>query len=138
MLKELQIRDFALIEHLELSFYSGFSVLTGETGAGKSIIIDALGLLLGQRASTEMIRTGASSCVIQGVFSLNDRDAVELIHEWGIDFDDELVITREVSSQGRNKCRINGKLVSVSQLSQLGPYLVEIVGQHDSQSLLNP
>lgn len=138
MLRELSIRNFALIEQLELSFYSGFSVLTGETGAGKSIIIDALGLLLGRRASTEMIRTGAESCVIQGVFAVHDEEALGLLQEWGIDAEEELVITREVSNNGRNRCRLNGKLVSVSQLSELGPYLAEIVGQHDSRSLLNP
>ena len=138
MLRELSIRNFALIEQLELSFYSGFSVLTGETGAGKSIIIDALGLLLGRRASTEMIRTGAESCVIQGVFAVHDEEALGLLQEWGIDAEEELVITREVSNNGRNRCRLNGKLVSVSQLSELGAYLAEIVGQHDSRSLLNP
>ncbi len=138
MLRELSIQNFALIEQLELSFYSGFSVLTGETGAGKSIIIDALGLLLGRRASAEMIRTGANSCTIQGVFAVHDDDVVQLLKEWGIDFDEEVVITREVSNHGRNRCRLNGKLVSVSQLAEFGSYLAEIVGQHDSRSLLNP
>lgn len=138
MLREIAIRNFALIEDLELSFYSGFSVLTGETGAGKSIIIDALGLLLGRRASTDMIRTGADACTVEGVFSVPNAEARGLIQEWGIEAGDELVITREVSAAGRNRCRINGRLVSVSQLAQLGPHLVEIVGQHDSQSLLDP
>ncbi|HHT72738.1 MAG TPA: DNA repair protein RecN [Firmicutes bacterium] len=138
MLREIAIHNFALVEELELSFYSGFSVLTGETGAGKSIIIDALGLLLGKRASTEMIRTGAESCTVQGVFAVHDEEASELLKEWGIPADDEVVISREVSANGRNRCRINGKLVSVSQLAQLGPCLAEIVGQHDSQSLLDP
>lgn len=138
MLRELSISNFALIEELELSFYSGFSVLTGETGAGKSIIIDALGLLLGRRASTDMIRTGAESCTVQGAFAVEDAKLLALLDEWGIACDEEIVITREVSTSGRNRCRVNGKLVSVSQLAQLGPHLVEIVGQHDSQSLLDP
>lgn len=137
MLRELQIRDFALIEELELSFYSGFSVLSGETGAGKSIIIDALSLLLGARASIEMIRTGAESTVVSGSFSHNESSR-RLIKEWGILADEELLITREINANGRNKCWINGRMVTVGQLAELGPFLVDIVGQHDSQSLLNP
>jgi len=137
VLRELQIRDFALIEELELSFYSGFSVLSGETGAGKSIIIDALSLLLGARASIEMIRTGAESTVVSGSFSHNESSR-RLIKEWGILADEELLITREINANGRNKCWINGRMVTVGQLAELGPFLVDIVGQHDSQSLLNP
>jgi len=137
VLKELQIRNFALIEELELSFYSGFSVLSGETGAGKSIIIDALGLLLGARASAEMIRTGAESTRISGSFSHNSGSK-RLMSEWGLPEDEDLIITREINASGRNKCWINGGLATVGQLEQLGSCLVDIVGQHDSQSLLNP
>ena len=138
MLKELQIRNFALIEELKLSFYSGFSVLSGETGAGKSIIIDALGLLLGDRASLEMIRTGAESTLVSGSFVPNSN-VERLLGEWGmLDDGDELVLSREINTSGRNKCWINGRLATVSQLAQLGPHLVDVVGQHDSQSLLNP
>lgn len=137
MLNELQIQNFALIESLELSFYSGFSVLSGETGAGKSIIIDALGLLLGARASAEMIRTGAESTRISGRFSHN-TSSKGLVAEWGMPEEDDLVITREINASGRNKCWINGQLATVGQLEQLGSCLVDIVGQHDSQSLLNP
>jgi len=137
VLNELQIRNFALIEELELSFYSGFSVLSGETGAGKSIIIDALGLLLGARASLEMIRTGAESTRICGSFSHN-AISQGLLTEWGMLDGEELIIAREINSSGRNKCWINGQLATVGQLAELGPYLVDIVGQHDSQSLLNP
>lgn len=137
MLKELQIRNFALIEELELSFYSGFSVLSGETGAGKSIIIDALSLILGARASVEMIRTGAQETLVSGSFTLNPR-ARALLEEWGMLDGEELIITRELSASGRSKCWINGRLATVSQLAQLGPLLVDVVGQHDSQSLLDP
>lgn len=137
MLNELQIRNFALIEELELSFYSGFSVLSGETGAGKSIIIDALSLLLGARASAEMIRTGAVSTRVSGSFTHNTTSK-RLVIDWGMDQDEELVITREINVNGRNKCWINGHLATVGQLAELGPYLVDIVGQHDSQSLLEP
>ena len=137
MLNELQIHNFALIEELELSFYSGFSVLSGETGAGKSIIIDALSLLLGARASAEMIRTGAENTRVSGSFSHNVTSR-RLVTEWGMLEGDELIITREINLSGRNKCWINGRLATVSQLAELGPCLVDIVGQHDSQSLLDP
>ena len=137
MLKELHIRNFALIEQLELSFYSGFSVLTGETGAGKSIIIDALGLLIGGRASSEMIRSGADSAEVEGSFLVPPAVRSQLEH-WGIDVDEELVISREIYRNGRNKCRLNGRLATVTQLGEIGPHLVEIVGQHDSQSLMDP
>jgi len=136
MLKELQIRDFALIEQVHLSFYEGFSVLTGETGAGKSIIIDALSLLLGARASLEMIRTGCERAVVEGVFSI-PQPVCPLLAEWGIGTDSELIITREIHRSGRNRCWLNGSLVTVNQLSQLGRALVDILGQHDHQSLLD-
>jgi DNA repair protein RecN (Recombination protein N) len=137
VLRELHIRNFALIEQLELSFYSGFSVLTGETGAGKSIIIDALGLLIGGRASSEMIRTGADSAEVEGSFLVPHIIRPQL-GQWGVEVDDELIISREIYRNGRNKCRLNGRLATVGQLSEIGPYLVEIVGQHDSQNLMNP
>lgn len=137
MLKELQIKNFALIDTLELSFYTGFSVLSGETGAGKSIIIDALSLLLGARASLEMIRTGAKTTEVIGSFSLN-QDVEELLQHWGMLEEEDLIIAREININGRNKCWINGRLATVGQLAELGPFLVDIVGQHDSQSLLNP
>ncbi|MGB4141651.1 MAG: AAA family ATPase, partial [Limnochordia bacterium] len=136
MLKELQIRDFALIEQVHLSFYEGFSVLTGETGAGKSIIIDALSVLLGARASLEMIRTGCERAVVEGVFSI-PQPVCPLLAEWGIGIDSELIITREIHRSGRNRCWLNGSLVTVNQLSQLGRALVDILGQHDHQSLLD-
>ncbi|HHY15673.1 MAG TPA: DNA repair protein RecN [Firmicutes bacterium] len=137
MLIELQIRDFALIERLDLSFYKGFSVLTGETGAGKSIIVDALGLLLGDRASLEMIRSGAQSTEVSGSFTLN-APAAKLLEEWGMLEGEELIIARELNLNGRNKCWINGRLATVGQLAQLGPHLVDIIGQYDSQRLLHP
>lgn len=137
MLNELQIHNFALIDELELSFYSGFSVLSGETGAGKSIIIDALSLLLGARASSEMIRTGAKSTRVSGSFSHNETSR-RLVTEWGMLEGDELILIREINLSGRNKCWINGRLATVGQLAELGSCLVDIVGQHDSQSLLDP
>lgn len=140
MLIELQIRDFALIERLDLSFYKGFSVLTGgKRGGGKSIIVDALGLLLGgDRASLEMIRSGAQSTEVSGSFTLN-APAAKLLEEWGMLEGEELIIARELNLNGRNKCWINGRLATVGQLAQLGPpHLVDIIGQYDSQRLLHP
>lgn len=136
MLKDLQISGFALIEKVELSFYSGFSVLTGETGAGKSIIIDALSLLLGARASVEMIRTGSESALIEGLFDLPET-VYPILEQWGFDLTDELLITREVYRNGRNKCRINGNLVTVGQLVQIGQHLVDILGQLDHENILD-
>lgn len=134
MLKELHITGFALIEELQLSFYSGFSVLTGETGAGKSIIIDALSLLLGERASTEMIRTGHDFARVEGVFSVTSS-AKQVLEGWGFSLDDEILLEREIHHNGRSKCRINGQIVLVSQLAELAPYLVNILGQNDNQYL---
>ncbi len=142
MLKELQIRDFALIEHLQLTFQNGFSVLTGETGAGKSIIIDALGLLLGARASTEMIRTGCETAIVEGSFSCSEA-AAQMLVDWGFaaetggDAAADVIIAREVNDAGRSRCRVNGRMVSVGQLAELGPLLVDILGQHHQQALLN-
>lgn len=135
MLKELQISGFALIEKLHLSFYSGLSVLTGETGAGKSIIIDALSLLLGARASSEMIRTGSDRAVVEGLFQLTPGAHI-LLQEWGMESEDDIIIVREIHRNGRNRCRINGHLANVTQLSDMAPHLVDILGQHDNQSLL--
>jgi len=136
LLKELQISDFALIDRVQLSFNPGLNVLTGETGAGKSIIIDALSLLLGARASVEMIRTGCERAVIEGAF-IPVPAAQELLHSWGMDCDEDLIIAREIYRNGRNRCRINGHLATVNQLGQLGSLLVDILGQHDQQSLLH-
>lgn len=137
MLNELQISNFALIKELELSFFSGFSVLSGETGAGKSIIIDALSLLLGSRASQEMIRSGAENARVSGSFSHNETSR-ELVDGWGMLQGEELIITREINANGRSKCWINGCLATVGQLFKLGVHLVDVVGQHHSQSLLDP
>lgn len=136
MLKELQITGFALIEKLQLSFYSGFNVLTGETGAGKSIIVDALSLLLGARASSEMIRTGTECATVEGVFD-SPKSAILLLEQWGIEVEEDLVVAREIHLGGRNKCWINGRLATVNQLLVLGRHLVDILGQNDNQNLLD-
>lgn len=139
MLLELSIQNIALIERLQLRFGPGLSALTGETGAGKSIILDALGLLLGNRASSEMIRRGADVAFVEGLFSLeraHDEIAV-MLSAWGIPFEERhLVVVRELHVSGRTTCRLNGRIVTVQMLRQLGHHLVQQQGQHDHQGLL--
>ncbi len=139
MLSHLIIRNFAIIEHLEIPFHPGFTVLTGETGAGKSIIIDALNLLLGGRASTEVIRTDEDEAVVEGVFEPTGPAAAEvsaLLDARGIEFDGQLIIRRIVSRSGRNKVFINGSLSTVATLGELTRDLVDISGQHEHYSLV--
>ncbi len=136
MLRELFIRDYIIVESLELSFESGFTVFTGETGAGKSILIDALGLVLGERAETDVVRTGATRAEISATF-----DAPESSQDWlqeqGFDCNAEgLVLRRVLDSQGRNKAYINGSPATLAQLRELGESLIDIHGQHAHQSLL--
>ncbi len=139
MLQEIRVKNFALIEELRLDFDPGFNVLTGETGAGKSIIIDALGLALGGRFSSEMIRAGADSALVEAAFQLERRPAFErLLDEMGIpvEADGTLIIQREVAGSGKNRCRVNGQLVTVLSLTKIGEHLIDIHGQHEHQSLL--
>jgi len=141
VLAELHIRDFAIISEINISFSPGFNAFTGETGAGKSIIIDALDLVLGGRASPDMVRTGASSSLIQAMFVLEGdvlREVSELLESNGLDPSEELIITREISSSGRSSARINGSLVPVTLLRQLGENLVDITGQSEHLVLLRP
>jgi len=140
MLLRLTIKDLAIIDHLTLDFLEGFSALTGETGAGKSIIIGALNLVLGERASTDDVRTGSETAEVEGLFDLADSPrARRLLREWNLlpgQSVSEVVLRREISAQGRSRCLVNGKLVPLSQLSQLGDHLVDLHGQHQHQSLL--
>ncbi|GIC69762.1 DNA repair protein RecN [Fructobacillus tropaeoli] len=141
MLEQLTIQNFAIIDQVDLSFDDQLTVLTGETGAGKSIIIDALAMVTGGRASTEMIRKGADKAVLQAVFSLvGDRAAGlrEQLSAAGIELsDDQVVIYREFNHKGRSIVRINGIIVPLKVLSEFGSQLVEIQGQHDTSLLLN-
>ena len=141
MLREIQVRDFALIENLHLVWDNGLNILTGETGAGKSIIIDALGLVLGGRFSAEMIRTGAEACYIEAVFEPDAHNHLltkELSH-LGIVCDpaEPLIMAREVGRSGKSRCRINSQTVNVGTLAEIGALLVDIHGQHDHQSLIS-
>ncbi len=135
MLSLLHIENIAVIESADISFDQGFNVLTGETGAGKSIVIDAISAILGQRAYRDMIRTGTSKASVQAVFT--DVPNLSWFEENGVAYDTETVIQREIHLDGKNVCRVNGSLVSVSILHKLGIQLINIHGQHDSASLFD-
>ncbi|MGT2828280.1 DNA repair protein RecN [Streptococcus hillyeri] len=139
MLLEIAIRNFAIIEEISLNFEKGMTVLTGETGAGKSIIIDAMNLMLGSRASTEVIRYGAPKAEIEGLFSVDQNTALtQLLEDNGIEVTDELIIRREILQNGRSISRINGSLVNLTTLKAVGQHLVDIHGQHDQEELMKP
>lgn len=135
MLSLLHIENIAVIERADIVFNRGFNVLTGETGAGKSIVIDAISAILGERAYRDMIRTGTTTASVRAVFTEVPR--LPWFDENGVDYDPETMIQREVHLDGRNVCRVNGSLVSVSILHKLGIQLVNIHGQHDSASLFD-
>ncbi|MFU8806753.1 MAG: AAA family ATPase, partial [Bradymonadaceae bacterium] len=139
MLTHLIIRNFAIIEYLEVPFKSGFTVLTGETGAGKSIIIDALNLILGGRASTEVIRTDEDEAVVEAIFELSNSTGNRIgafLEAQGIETHRDLIIRRIVSRSGRNKVFVNGSLTTVTALADITRGLVDISGQHEHYSLL--
>jgi len=139
MLKELRINNFAIIDNLHVEFSSGLTALTGETGAGKSIIIDALNLILGGRADSNFIRTGETSATVESIFEINNLETLGILKELGISSDNgEIVLRRTISSSGKNRCLINDSTVTVGILGVLGNRLVDIHGQHDHQALLNP
>lgn len=138
MLTTLDIRNIALIDRLTLELEPGLNVLTGETGAGKTIIIDSLDLALGGRADRELIRTGAEQAEVQALFTLDESndELCDILDELGVDYDDgQLLITRQLSSNGRNTIRVGDRLASLSQLKQITACLVEMHGQHEHQSL---
>ena len=139
MLKEIRIQNFAIIENLVVNFEKGLNVLTGETGAGKSIIIDALNLLVGGRADTDSIRTGEATALVEGIFQVSDVETLAMVQEIGIESDDgEIHIKRQVSNSGKNRCFLNDSQITVSTLAKLGDRLVDLHGQHDHQALLHP
>lgn len=138
MLLELSIKDFAIIEKLDASFRQGMTVLTGETGAGKSIIIDAVGLLAGGRGSVDFVRTGADKAVLQGVFDIAEiANTKTVLEELGIEPTNDLVITRELLKTGRSVCRVNGTIVNLNSLKKIGQTLIDIHGQNEHQELMD-
>ena len=139
MLLEISIKNFAIIEAISLNFEKGMTVLTGETGAGKSIIIDAMNMMLGARAATDVIRHGAPKAEIEGLFSVENSHALQMIFdEQGIELGDEIIIRREILQNGRSVSRVNGQMVNLSVLRSIGQYLVDIHGQHDQEELMRP
>ena len=138
MLAELSIRNFAIIEAITVSFERGLTVLTGETGAGKSIIIDAIGLLVGGRGSAEFVRYGTKKAEIEGLFHIDSvHPTVQKLEDVGIEFtDDMVVLRRDISSTGKSICRVNGKLVTLGILREIGQTLIDIHGQHEHQDLM--
>lgn len=138
MLQEISVENFAIISSLHLEFHLGMTVLTGETGAGKSIIIDAMGLLTGGRGSSDYIRQGASKCTLEGLFTMpKNSELKNLLAELGIEFDeDSLIIQRDISISGKNVCRVNGRIVNIANLKKIGEYLVDIHGQNEHQELM--
>ncbi len=143
MLKELSIKNLAIIDRLTVEFSGGLTVLTGETGAGKSIVVDALGLALGDRASSDLVRSGSDEAVVEASFDLNGKGPVrvrELLSEQGITVEpsEDLIVRRVISAAGKSKVYVNGSQVSLATLSSVGALLADIHGQHEHQSLLSP
>ena len=140
MLIELSIRNFAIIDDISISFHDGLTVLTGETGAGKSIIIDAVQLLTGSRASVDYVRYGEKKAEINGLFSINEEQTsvFKLCEKYGIDIDDNmLILDRTITNKGKSICRINGKMVTLTILREIGQVLVNIHSQHDTMHLMD-
>ena len=140
MLNTLTVWNFALLEHIQIEFDKGLNILTGETGAGKSILIDALGAMLGNRLSTDMIRSGCDWMRVEAVFSLeNQPGVVDFLHEQLINTDgNELIITRQITANGRGSILINGCHTTLAVLKKLGSLLVDIHGQNENLALLKP
>lgn len=139
MLSRLHVMNYALIDDLEIEFASGLNIITGETGAGKSILVGALGLVLGMRASPDVIRTGEAKCTVEAIFDLYAKHpCMTSLKDMGIDVDGgELIVRREVLAEGRSRCFVNGLAIPVRALHDLGRTLVDLHGQHDHQSLLD-
>ncbi len=137
MLTSLFIKDYALIDELSVEFSHGLVIITGETGAGKSIIIDALSLVLGERASIDVVRTGSEKGIVEAVFNIAGNKKVKvLLQESGIELSDELIVRREISIKGQSRCFVNDSPASLAVLKQVGEMLVDLHGQHEHQSLL--
>lgn len=137
MLLELRIKNFALIDELNLNFSQGFNVLTGETGAGKSILIDSVNFLVGEKFNKEIIRTGCDFAFVEGIFEIKNREIFKILEGYGIESDDYLVIAREINQNNKSIIRINGRTTNLSIIREISKLLIDIHGQHEHQSLLD-
>lgn len=139
MLKSISIRNYAIIDRVEAGFEPGLNIITGETGAGKSILVDALGLILGERASSDMIRAGADKAVVEGIFAVAaNRNVRAFLESENLDVREELILRREIPVKGQNRCFVNDTPVTLGALKTIGDLLVDLHGQHEHQSLLRP
>ena len=140
MLISLHIENLAVVKSLDIDFTAGFMALTGETGAGKSIIIDSIGLLLGEKADRELIRTGETFAMVSGVFSRLALETLSALSDFGITLeqDESILIQRNISNDGRSTVKINGRTVTLSLLREIAPHLLNIHGQSDTSALLDP
>ncbi|MDO5715053.1 MAG: DNA repair protein RecN [Tissierellia bacterium] len=137
MLLELNIENFAIIEEMKIEFSNGLNIITGETGSGKSIIIDSLGIVLGARATKDIIKTGQDHCYIEAIFSNYDKNLTDRLYEMGIEAGDLLVISREIRRDKPSITRINGRAVTASSLEKITPFLIDIFAQHETVSLMD-
>ncbi len=138
LLSNLTVKNFAIIDNINVDFESGFTAITGETGAGKSLLIDAIGLLLGDRASSNMIRNGESKAIIEGIFTNLSVNTKTLLNEYGLDAEDELIIKKEININGKSITRINGSAVSINELENIASTLADIHTQNDTKKLFDP
>ena len=137
MLLQLNIKNFALIENLSISFDRGFNVFTGETGAGKSILIDAINYVLGSKFSKDLIRTGENKTWVEAVFTIENEKTCEILGEMSIDYEDLVIVERETFQSGKSIIKVNGKSVLVSNLRKITSSLLDIHGQHENQNMLD-
>ena len=140
MLVSLSVKNFAIIDNVQIEFKPNMTVMTGETGAGKSLIIDALSLLFGARASVDLIRYGENKASIVGVFSNYSKEIIDVLNDLGIDFDidDNLIIKRELYANGKSICKVNSEIVTLNDLKSICEYVGDIHSQNDSLGLINP
>ena len=138
MLQTLSIKQFAIIDELEIHFSDGLTVLSGETGSGKSIIIDAIGQLIGMRASSDYVRHGEKKAIIEGIFDIDEsKDVIHILHNLDIEIDEDfLLVKREIFSTGKSICRLNNQIVTLQDLRKVMQELLDIHGQHETQTLL--
>ncbi|MCL2399904.1 MAG: AAA family ATPase, partial [Defluviitaleaceae bacterium] len=137
MIINLRVKNVALIDEAEVQFGEGLNILTGETGAGKSILIDSINFLLGERPGKDFIRSGADTAVVEGIIVVRDPDTHKAITDMGIEFEEELLLSRSLNAQHRSTCRVNGRTINVGMLKEISSHLIDIHGQHQHQFLLD-